>query len=672
MRLSALGLAAWLLAGCDIAPARTKFTVAWSTYASRMPWGYAEESGILRKWAEAYGIEIELVQLGYRPSVQAWVDGEADAAAMTNLEALNMPAAAMVDSTVIILGSYSNGNDAILTRGVDLDALPGQTVQLAARSTSHYLLVRALDLQGFFASEVEVEDLSDAEIAAAFLSERQRRVVVTWNPIAMQIESSDPGVERIFSSSNVPGEILDLMVARTGLLAEHPELAEALTGAWYEVMALLEEGGAEAEAAFAAMASRSNYLSEDFARQFESTAFFYHPDDAVDYLWDPRFKDRMSFIVDFCFEHELLGEGVGWANAVGIRYPDGTVRGNAQNVKLRFDDTYMQKAADGELRSTRAQAAKAQRAALELAEQARQLFGPLPEVAGSKSNPVTEAKIELGRMLYYDSRLSKGNDISCNSCHPLDRFGVDRQPVSIGHLGQRGERNAPTVYNAALQIAQFWDGRASNVEEQAKAPLLSPTEMAMGSAEEVVAVLESIPGYAPFFEAAFPAAAEAISFDHVAQAIGAFERRLMTPSRFDAFISGDAQALTAAEQEGLRTFVRIGCPGCHTGRLVGGGTFRKLGRVVALATDDPGRADATGDASESGYFKVPSLRNVHQTAPYFHDGSITTLEEAVRIMARHQLGHELSDAELAAIVAFLGTLTGTVDETYVARPRLAS
>jgi cytochrome c peroxidase len=313
-------------------------------------------------------------------------------------------------------------------------------------------------------------------------------------------------------------------------------------------------------------------------------------------------------------------------------------------------------------------AADAQTASL--VQSAAGLFEGLPASAPNPDNPQSPAKEDLGRMLYYDARLSKNQDISCNSCHPLDAFGADGEVTSPGHRGARGDRNSPTVYNAALHIAQFWDGREPDVEAQAKGPVLNPVEMAAPSAEYVVAVLKSIPGYAPAFRAAFPQDSDPISYDNMARAIGAFERNLITPSRFDRFLAGDAAALDSAEKRGLATFLAVGCNSCHTRATLGGQLYRKLGFIFPYETEDVGRENVTGAAEDRHVFKVPSLRNVAKTGPYFHDGSIATLEEVVPIMGYHQLGQKLSDEQVSDIVAFLGSLTGAVDADYVARPVL--
>lgn len=305
-----------------------------------------------------------------------------------------------------------------------------------------------------------------------------------------------------------------------------------------------------------------------------------------------------------------------------------------------------------------------------LAERARTTFGPLPEEVPNPDNVATASKIDLGRMLYYDPRLSKNHDVSCNSCHRLDAFGVDNEPTSPGHRGLRGDRNSPTVYNAALHMAQFWDGRAVDVEEQAKGPILNPVEMASRDEASVVQVLESIPGYVTLFEKAFREDSDPVTYENMARAIGAFERRLMTPSRFDDFMQGDLGALDAEERKGLETFLAVGCHTCHTGPALGGRLYRKIGFIFPYETEDIGREKLTDDPIDRYVFKVPSLRNVAKTGPYLHDGSIVELREMVRLMGYHQLGLELSDDQVDSIVIFLGTLTGRPDADYVARPEL--
>jgi cytochrome c peroxidase len=298
-------------------------------------------------------------------------------------------------------------------------------------------------------------------------------------------------------------------------------------------------------------------------------------------------------------------------------------------------------------------------------------YAALPAVFANADNPVTEEKITLGRMLYYETRLSKNHDVSCNSCHLLDKFGVDNQPTSPGHKGQRGGRNSPTVYNAGGYIAQFWDGRAKDLEEQAKGPILNPVEMAMADEASVVRTLKSMPGYVDAFKAAFPDDADAVSYDNMAKAIGAFERKLVTPGRFDAWLGGKEDALTDQEVNGFARFIELGCPTCHVGPAVGGTSYQKLGLVKPWPDQsDLGRFEVTEDESDKMKFRVPSLRNIEKTGPYFHKGQLSELEDVVRKMAWHQLGQELSDEDAGNIVAFLKSLTGKLPTDYIAAPTL--
>jgi cytochrome c peroxidase len=294
-------------------------------------------------------------------------------------------------------------------------------------------------------------------------------------------------------------------------------------------------------------------------------------------------------------------------------------------------------------------------------------FAPLPAAMESPANPLTDAKVNLGRALFYETRLSRDNDVSCNSCHKLDAYGVDGRQFSLGTKQQLGGRNSPSVYNAAGQIAQFWDGRAATVEEQAKGPILNPVEMTMPSAAAVVARLKAVRAYQEAFRRAFPGSGDPITYDNVGLAIGAFERRLVTPARWDQYLKGDTAALTPAERQGFNTFVATGCQACHTGALVGGGMYQKLGMVRPWPDhSDIGRAAITHLTSDTLVFKVPSLRNVARTAPYFHNGSVKTLNEAVTLMAAHQLGRDLTPQQVAEIVTYLNALTGELPASYIA------
>lgn len=299
------------------------------------------------------------------------------------------------------------------------------------------------------------------------------------------------------------------------------------------------------------------------------------------------------------------------------------------------------------------------------------LFKPLPAAMEAESNPLTEAKIELGRILYYENRISKSHEFSCNSCHLLDKYGVDNEPTSPGHKGLRGDRNSPTVYNAAGHFVQFWDGRAKDVEEQAKGPVLNPVEMAMPDEKTVIATLKSMPEYPELFKQAFPGEAEPVNYENFAKAVGAFERKLVTPSRWDKFLEGDTNALTAAEKAGFNKFFGTGCASCHPGAYLGGTSYQKLGVKKNWPNQkDLGRYEVTKKNSDKMMFKTPSLRNIEKTAPYLHDGSVASLEETVKLMAEYQNGKKLSDADAASIVTWLKSLTGELPMEFIRKPNM--
>lgn len=301
----------------------------------------------------------------------------------------------------------------------------------------------------------------------------------------------------------------------------------------------------------------------------------------------------------------------------------------------------------------------------------RGLFGALPAVYAVNGIQPSRAQVDLGRRLYYENLLSGGHDVSCNSCHPLNAYGADGRPVSYGDAGHTGARNSPTVYNAAGQAHQFWDGRAASVEEQAKGPILNPAEMAMPEPAAVLEHLQALPAYRAAFRAAFPGDPNPITYDNVGRAIGAFERGLVTPARWDRLLAGDKSALTPQEVRGARAFVANGCAACHNGVLVGGGSLQPLGRVRQWPMRaDSGRFAVTGNPKDLYVFKVPTLRNVARTGPYFHDGSVSSLDEAIRLMARHQVGRELTPAQVADIHAWLTSLTGELPRAYIAEPQL--
>jgi cytochrome c peroxidase len=307
-------------------------------------------------------------------------------------------------------------------------------------------------------------------------------------------------------------------------------------------------------------------------------------------------------------------------------------------------------------------------AADELMEQAKQLFEPIPDTPPAVEGvPSTPAMIELGRMLYFDPRLSESHNISCNTCHQIGLGGGDMLPTSIGHKSQRGGRNAPTVLNSVFNAAQFWDGRAKDLVEQAAGPIQNPIEMAI-TADHAVETLKAIPGYVEAFAAAFPEEKDPITIDNVAKAIAVFETTLITPNApFDRFLRGDAKALSDEQRAGLKLFIDSGCASCHNGINVGGGQYAPFGVVERpgaeiLPPDDKGRFMVTKTPDDEFVFKVPTLRNIALTLPYFHSGQSWDLEQAVGVMAVSQLGVELGAEDVRKITVFLETLTGEQPE----------
>lgn len=272
--------------------------------------------------------------------------------------------------------------------------------------------------------------------------------------------------------------------------------------------------------------------------------------------------------------------------------------------------------------------------------------------------PQQEAKIELGKMLWFDPRLSLSGKVSCNTCHDLSTNGADTKPLSIGYAGRKGTVNSPTVFNAEKQIAQFWDGRAKTLAEQATGPITNPLEMAM-TPKLAEGVIRSIPGYRPYFEKAF--GSKNPTFSEIAEALAAFETTLTTPNApFERYLKGNKNALTQQQIDGLKLFRRSGCIRCHSGNLLGGTSFQKVGSVRPYVTDNSskGRMDVSGKPWDEMMFKVPTLLNVERTAPYFHDGAVKTLPDAVKKMADIQLDMNLSEKQVEEIVAFLESLNG--------------
>lgn len=304
----------------------------------------------------------------------------------------------------------------------------------------------------------------------------------------------------------------------------------------------------------------------------------------------------------------------------------------------------------------------------DLLQQAQTYFQALPATAENPANKITEEKVKLGKTLYFDTRLSlKGNN-SCNSCHNLDTYGVDNLPTSKGDAGNFGERNSPTVYNSALHAIQFWDGRAKDVEEQAGGPILNPVEMAIPNEAFIEKKLRGVKEYQPMFKAAFPEDKDAITFANITKSIAAFERTLLTPSKFDDFLKSDHNALTTGEKEGLKTFIDVGCTTCHNGQALGGTMMQKFAlfgdyrELTHSKGNDEGLKKQTKKESDKDMFKVPSLRNIEKTGPYFHDGSVADLKEAIKIMGKTELNKDLSQADIDKIYVFLKALTGKIPD----------
>lgn len=345
--MSATILTAALGAPAALAEEKTEFKVAWSIYVGWMPWGYLETSGIMDKWAEKYGIDVEIVQINdYIESINQYTAGSFDGVSATNMDTLSIPAGGGVDTTALIVGDYSNGNDAVILKGEgDLSSLAGKPVNLVELSVSHYLLARGLDSVGLSEADLGgVINTSDADMIAAFATD-DVEAVVTWNPLVSTI-LEDPGANKLFDSSDIPGEIIDIMFVNTETLADNPAFGKALTGAWYELMALMAFGD---EDALTAMAEASGTDLAGYKAQLASTEMFFDPADAVAFTESEGLQTTMVNVAEFLFDKGILGEGAPSADFVGVEYPGGATTGDANNVKFRYDTTYMKMAADGAL-----------------------------------------------------------------------------------------------------------------------------------------------------------------------------------------------------------------------------------------------------------------------------------------------------------------------------------
>ncbi len=330
----------------SMALAAEKYKVAWSHYIGWEPWEYARHTGILDKWAKKYGIEIELSEpMDYIESINLYTSGEFDACVMTNMDALTIPAVGGVDSTALIVGDFSNGNDGIVMKnGASVADLKGREIKLVELSVSHYLLARALEMNGMSEQDVQLVNTSDSDIPSLF-SEDPNAAVVTWNPLLMQVRNMK-GATMVFDSSKIPGEIIDLMVVKT----DAPDtLKKALTGAWYEVLGVMFGKDAAAKEAIAYMAEFTGATVPEFHAQLKTTKMFVMPQDAAAFAQGAPVKQTMEYVRTFSFDHGLYGQGAADKDLVGIAFPDGSVIGDANNIKFRFDDTYMKMAAEGGL-----------------------------------------------------------------------------------------------------------------------------------------------------------------------------------------------------------------------------------------------------------------------------------------------------------------------------------
>jgi NitT/TauT family transport system substrate-binding protein len=322
-------------------PAPKEFTVVWSIYAGWNPWSYAGTSGILDKWAAKYGIKVKLVRMDYMPSIEAFTTPSVDACVMTNMDCLTIPVAGGISCSAIIVGDYSNGNDALIVRNnLTIPQLKGKKVNLVQFSVSHYMLSRALDMNGMTDDDVKIVNVSDSDIGPAFIANKDQEAVVTWNPLVMEIMKT-PGVKKIFDSSQIPGEILDLMVVKTKVLQANPELGKALAGAWFEVMDIMSSRTDKGKGALEDMAKAGGSSLIEYQNQLKTTAMFYKAADAIAYTNGEEIKTNMRRVRNFCSKYELLGAGVK-ADDLGIKFSDGTVIGNQNKILFIYDASYMQ------------------------------------------------------------------------------------------------------------------------------------------------------------------------------------------------------------------------------------------------------------------------------------------------------------------------------------------
>jgi NitT/TauT family transport system substrate-binding protein len=327
---------------------KKEFNIAWTIYVGWMPWPYAADSGIVKKWADKYGITINVTQINdYVESINQYTAGKFDGVTVTNMDALTIPAAGGVDTTAIIMGDYSNGNDGVvLKKGKTLADIKGQKINLVELSVSHYLLARGLSTVKLQEKDIKTVNTSDADIVAAAKSP-DTTAVVTWNPQLLEVKA-EPGATEVFDSSKIPGEIEDLMVVKTETLKDNPNLAKALVGIWYETITLMKDPSEKGKAAREAMAKLSGTDLKGFETQLKTTHMYYTPKDGAAFMTSSDLPRIMDLVRGFCFEHNLLGENIKSKDEVGIMTPTKTL-GSEKNIKLRFDPAYMALADQGKL-----------------------------------------------------------------------------------------------------------------------------------------------------------------------------------------------------------------------------------------------------------------------------------------------------------------------------------
>jgi len=335
--------------GAQAAAEESKFRIAWSIYAGWMPWGYMSDSGILKKWADKYGIEVEMVQINdYIESINLFTAGEFDGCSMTNMDALTIPAAGGVDSTALVVGDFSNGNDAVVLKGTsDLEQIAGERAHLVELSVSHYLLARGLESVGLSERDITVVNVSDSDIVGIFGAEDVKAATL-WNPQLAEVLRM-PNTHKVFDSSRIPGEIIDMMVVKTETLRANPALGQALVGAWYETMQRMSDPGDAGREAREAMAKAAGTDLASYEQQLSTTQMFYEAKRAVEFVRSSNLPKTMDNVRKFSFSHGLLGPGARSPDTVGMEFPGGTILGDPENVKLRFDDSFQQLAAEQKL-----------------------------------------------------------------------------------------------------------------------------------------------------------------------------------------------------------------------------------------------------------------------------------------------------------------------------------